>query len=67
MTPSRTTKGLHGRYVEALKGRREALSEVIEWQFAALGLGIGMLTSLLGSLVPAARALNVRISNEMRE
>ncbi len=37
------------------------------WQFAGLGLGIGMLTSLLGSLAPAARALNVRISNVMRE
>ena len=37
------------------------------WEFAALGLVVGLLTSLLGSLAPAMFALNVRISNVMRE
>lgn len=37
------------------------------WEFAVLGLAVGMLTSLIGSLAPAIFALQVRIANVMRE
>lgn len=37
------------------------------WIYAALGVGVGMVTALIGSLAPAIRANRVRIATVMRE